>query len=152
MMGLYLAVFVHRDAKPLVRGEPIPQHGMIVMSSSSIEGTSKSAVTTGLIGGRVGNKGGVGVSMNLAGTTLLFINAHLAGEASLPLLPAFKLIELCFQRTKAECIIDLRTWRRLRSARRISSMEESTDPMSQAELSVDDYLSPNDPRFLAEGS
>ena len=96
MMGLYLAVFVHRDAKPLVRGEPIPRHAMIVMSSSSIEGTSKSAVTTGLIGGRVGNKGGVGVSMNLAGTTLLFINAHLAGEASLPLLPAFNLIELCF--------------------------------------------------------
>ena len=43
-------------------------------------GTSKSAVTTGLIGGRVGNKGGVGVSVNLDGTTFLFINAHLAGQ------------------------------------------------------------------------
>ncbi|KAI0073686.1 hypothetical protein K474DRAFT_170948 [Panus rudis PR-1116 ss-1] len=61
MMGLYLAVFVHRDVKNLVRG------------------TSKSAVTTGLIGGRLGNKGGVGVSVNVDGTTLLFINAHLAG-------------------------------------------------------------------------
>ncbi|KAI0833743.1 DNase I-like protein [Trametes gibbosa] len=62
MMGLYLAVFVHREAKPLVQG------------------TSRSAVTTGLIGGRVGNKGGVGVTMNLAGTTILFINAHLAAH------------------------------------------------------------------------
>ncbi|KAJ8462988.1 hypothetical protein ONZ51_g10550 [Trametes cubensis] len=96
MMGLYLAVFVHRDAKPLVRG------------------TSKSAVTTGLIGGRVGNKGGVGVSMNLAGTTLLFINAHLAAHEG-------------------------RVHHRLADLAKI-----------KAELSVDDYLSPNDPRFLAE--
>lgn len=43
-------------------------------------GASKDAVTTGLIGGRVGNKGGVGISVNVAGTTLLFINAHLAGR------------------------------------------------------------------------
>lgn len=41
---------------------------------------SKSSVTAGLIGGRVGNKGGVGISLNLNGTTLLFINAHLAGN------------------------------------------------------------------------
>ena len=40
---------------------------------------SKSSVTAGLIGGRVGNKGGVGISLNLNGTTLLFLNAHLAG-------------------------------------------------------------------------
>jgi hypothetical protein len=40
---------------------------------------SKSAVAAGLIGGRVGNKGGVGISLKLAGTTFLFINAHLAG-------------------------------------------------------------------------
>lgn len=40
---------------------------------------SKSAVTAGLIGGRVGNKGGVGISLNIDGTTLLFLNAHLAG-------------------------------------------------------------------------
>ncbi|KAI0926293.1 hypothetical protein AcW1_008502 [Taiwanofungus camphoratus] len=62
MMGLYLAVYVNRDVKHLVRG------------------TSKSVVTTGLIGGRVGNKGGVGVSVNIDGTTLLFINAHLAAH------------------------------------------------------------------------
>lgn len=47
---------------------------------NSCAGTSKDAVTTGLIGGRVGNKGGVGISVNIAGTTLLFINAHLAGR------------------------------------------------------------------------
>ncbi|OCH90353.1 DNase I-like protein [Obba rivulosa] len=62
MMGLYLAVFINRDIKHLVRG------------------TSRSAVTTGLIGGRVGNKGGVGVSLNINGTTLLFVNAHLAAH------------------------------------------------------------------------
>ncbi|OBZ72330.1 inositol polyphosphate 5-phosphatase [Grifola frondosa] len=62
MMGLYLAVYIHRDVKHLVKG------------------TSKSAVTAGLIGGRVGNKGGVGVSLNINGTTFLFINAHLAGR------------------------------------------------------------------------
>ncbi|KAJ7574421.1 hypothetical protein C8J56DRAFT_1017375 [Mycena floridula] len=39
MMGIYLAVFIHRDLRPFVRG------------------MSKSAVTAGLIGGRVGNKG-----------------------------------------------------------------------------------------------
>lgn len=62
LMGIYLAVFVKRDVKPLVLG------------------TSKSTVATGLIGGRVGNKGGVGISLNIAGTTLLFINAHLAAH------------------------------------------------------------------------
>ncbi|KAH8094443.1 DNase I-like protein [Cristinia sonorae] len=62
MMGLYLAVFVNRDIKGLVRG------------------TSKSSVTAGLIGGRVGNKGAIGVSVNLDGKTFLFINAHLAAH------------------------------------------------------------------------
>ncbi|KAH9057862.1 DNase I-like protein [Lactarius vividus] len=67
MMGIYLAIFVHRDAKHLVRG------------------TSKSAVTAGLIGGRVGNKGAVGISLKIASTTLLFVNAHLAAhEGKLP--------------------------------------------------------------------
>ncbi|KAI0350062.1 DNase I-like protein [Trametes cingulata] len=96
MMGLYLAVFIHREAKPLVRG------------------TSKSAVTTGLIGGRVGNKGGVGVSVNLAGTTLLFINAHLAAHEG-------------------------------RLHHRLSDLAKI-----KAELSVNDFLSPDDPRFMAE--
>ncbi|KAI0346200.1 DNase I-like protein [Trametopsis cervina] len=62
MMGIYLAVFVHRDALPLVSN------------------TSKSAVTAGLIGGRVGNKGGVGISIKIAGVSLLFMNAHLAAH------------------------------------------------------------------------
>jgi hypothetical protein len=62
LMGIYLTVFIKRDIKHLVRGK------------------SKSAVTAGLIGGRVGNKGGVGISLNLAGTSLLFINAHLAAH------------------------------------------------------------------------
>ncbi|PIL29893.1 hypothetical protein GSI_08102 [Ganoderma sinense ZZ0214-1] len=96
MMGLYLAVFVHREARPFVRG------------------MSKSAVTTGLIGGRVGNKGGVGVSVNLDGTTLLFINAHLAAHEG-------------------------KVNHRLADLAKI-----------KAELAVDDFLSPNDPRFMAE--
>ncbi|OAX37607.1 DNase I-like protein [Rhizopogon vinicolor AM-OR11-026] len=62
MMGLYLAVYVHRDARDLVSG------------------TSKSAVTAGLIGGRVGNKGGVGISLKIDGTTFLFLNAHLTAH------------------------------------------------------------------------
>ncbi|TBU43249.1 hypothetical protein BD309DRAFT_961154 [Dichomitus squalens] len=96
MMGLYLAVFIHREARPFVRG------------------TSKSAVTAGLIGGRVGNKGGVGVSVNLDGTTFLFINAHLAAHEG-------------------------RVHQRLADLAKI-----------KAELAVEDYLSPSDPRFLAE--
>ncbi|TFK50038.1 DNase I-like protein [Heliocybe sulcata] len=62
LMGIYLAVYVHREVKPLVQG------------------SSKSVVTAGLIGGRVGNKGGVGISLNVDGTTLLFVNAHLAAH------------------------------------------------------------------------
>ncbi|KAF8072118.1 inositol polyphosphate phosphatase [Lyophyllum atratum] len=62
MMGIYLSVYIHREMRPLVRG------------------TSRSAVTAGLIGGRVGNKGGVGITINLNGTTFLFLNAHLAAH------------------------------------------------------------------------
>ncbi|KAF9007658.1 Endonuclease/exonuclease/phosphatase [Cyathus striatus] len=62
LMGIYLAVYIHRDLRPFVRG------------------TSRSAVTAGLIGGRVGNKGGVGISVNLNGITFLFLNAHLAAH------------------------------------------------------------------------
>ncbi|KAF9234620.1 hypothetical protein BU15DRAFT_89921 [Melanogaster broomeanus] len=39
-----------------------------------------SAVTAGLIGGRVGNKGGVGISLKIDGSTFLFLNAHLAAH------------------------------------------------------------------------
>lgn len=68
LMGIYLAIFIKRECRNLVRG------------------MSKDSVTAGLIGGRVGNKGGVGISINLNGTTLLFLNAHLAGE-SRPVFP-----------------------------------------------------------------
>lgn len=44
------------------------------------KGTSKAAVTAGLIGGRVGNKGGVGISLKLDGISFLFLNAHLTGN------------------------------------------------------------------------
>ncbi|KAI6155377.1 hypothetical protein BKA82DRAFT_196077 [Pisolithus tinctorius] len=62
MMGVYLSVYIHRDLRHLVQG------------------TSKSAVTAGLIGGRVGNKGGVGISLKIDGSTFLFLNAHLAAH------------------------------------------------------------------------
>lgn len=78
MMGLYLAVFIHRDIRDLVQGEA-GTAGSLYHKLTSEAGTSRSAVTAGLIGGRVGNKGGVGISINLNGTTMLFINAHLAG-------------------------------------------------------------------------
>ena len=42
---------------------------------------SKGSVTAGLIGGRLGNKGGVGISLNIDGNTFLFLNAHLAGQS-----------------------------------------------------------------------
>jgi hypothetical protein len=96
MMGLYLIVFVHRDARHLVQG------------------TSRSAVTAGLIGGRVGNKGGVGISLRMADSTFLFLNAHLAAhEGRLP--------------------------------NRLANMAKI-----KAELTVDDFLRPDDPRTVSE--
>ncbi|KAJ3556613.1 hypothetical protein NM688_g1926 [Phlebia brevispora] len=96
MMGIYLAIFIKRDIRDLVRG------------------ISKSSVTAGLIGGRVGNKGGVGISLNLSGTTLLFLNAHLAAHEG-------------------------RIQTRLANLAKIKS-----------ELAVDTFLSPDDPRMMAE--
>ncbi|KAJ7637593.1 inositol polyphosphate phosphatase [Mycena polygramma] len=96
MMGLYLAIYIHRDLRPLVKG------------------TSRSAVTAGLIGGRVGNKGGVGISVDLDGTTLLFINAHLAAHEG-------------------------KVNHRLANFAKI-----------KAELTVDDFLAPDDPRVMSE--
>ncbi|KAF7330418.1 Inositol polyphosphate 5-phosphatase [Mycena venus] len=96
MMGLYLAIYIYRELRPLVRG------------------TSRSAVTAGLIGGRVGNKGGVGISVDLDGTTLLFINAHLAAHEG-------------------------KVNHRLANFAKI-----------KAELTVDDFLAPDDPRVMSE--
>ncbi|KAK0470028.1 inositol polyphosphate phosphatase [Desarmillaria tabescens] len=62
MMGIYLAVYIHRDLK------------------SHVDGTSKSAVTAGLIGGRVGNKGAVGISLKIEGMSFLFLNCHLTAH------------------------------------------------------------------------
>jgi hypothetical protein len=62
LAGIYLALYIHRDIRHLV------------------EGYSQSSVAAGLIGGRLGNKGGVAISLKLNGTTLLFLNAHLAGK------------------------------------------------------------------------
>lgn len=64
LMGIYLAVFVARSCDRLV------------------DGVSLGRVTAGLIGGRLGNKGGVGISLSFAGSRLLFISAHLAAHAS----------------------------------------------------------------------
>lgn len=96
LMGIYLAVFIYRDLKPLVKG------------------LSKSEVSTGLIGGRVGNKGAVGISINLDGTTLLFVNAHLAAHEE-------------------------------RSQNRLANISKI-----KSELQVNDFLSQNDSRIMAE--
>ncbi|SCZ91344.1 BZ3500_MvSof-1268-A1-R1_Chr1-2g01348 [Microbotryum saponariae] len=64
LLGIYCAVFVARSCDELVKG------------------TSRGRVTAGLMGGRLGNKGGVGVSLWLGSSKLLFISAHLAAHAS----------------------------------------------------------------------
>ncbi|KAI0048961.1 DNase I-like protein [Auriscalpium vulgare] len=96
MMGIYLAVFVHRDARHLVKG------------------TSRHAVTAGLIGGRVGNKGAVAISLKIAETTMFFVNAHLAAHEG-------KLLHRMANLAKIK-----------------------------AELVVDHFLKPDDPRMVAE--
>lgn len=62
LMGMYLAIFVHRDCQDWV------------------EGLDYDYVPTGVIGGRVGNKGGIGMSLKMAGHRFLFVNAHLAAH------------------------------------------------------------------------
>lgn len=64
MMGCYMAVYVWRGCLDRVRG-----------ASSNI-------VKSGLLAGRMGNKGGVGISVKLGQTRLLFVNSHLAAHAS----------------------------------------------------------------------
>ncbi len=78
LMGIYLALYIHRDLKPLVQGVALG----ILFKSNNLRslGSSKASVTAGLIGGRIGNKGGVGISLKLDGRTFLFLNAHLAGQ------------------------------------------------------------------------
>ncbi|SCV67954.1 BQ2448_75 [Microbotryum intermedium] len=64
LLGIYCAVFVARSCDDLVKG------------------TSRGRVTAGLMGGRLGNKGGVGISLWLGSSKLLFISAHLAAHAN----------------------------------------------------------------------
>ncbi|GAA5930413.1 hypothetical protein JCM3775_004385 [Rhodotorula graminis] len=64
LMGIYCAVFVAKCCEGLIKG------------------VSTGRVTAGLMGGRMGNKGGVGISLHLHQTRLLFISAHLAAHAS----------------------------------------------------------------------
>ncbi|CDZ97202.1 Inositol polyphosphate 5-phosphatase and related proteins [Phaffia rhodozyma] len=64
LLGIYMSVYVWKGCKHLVKN------------------TSTSYVTTGLIGGRFGNKGGVAISVHMASTRLLFVNSHLAAHAS----------------------------------------------------------------------
>lgn len=66
-MGLYLAIYIHRELRPLVKGPAVDVHLGLISYTISV-GTSRSAVTAGLIGGRVGNKGGVGISVDLDGS------------------------------------------------------------------------------------
>jgi hypothetical protein len=61
-MGIYQAIYVFRGALDRVRG------------------ASRGHVKSGLLGGRVGNKGAVGISLKLGMTRLLFVNAHLAAH------------------------------------------------------------------------
>ena len=64
MMGCYTAVYVWRGCMDRVRG------------------ASAHAVKSGILAGRMGNKGGIGISLKLGETRLLFINAHLAAHAN----------------------------------------------------------------------
>ncbi|KAJ7178628.1 inositol polyphosphate phosphatase [Mycena crocata] len=114
MMGLYLAIYIHRELRPLVKGAGVGDVPAIPQPLPRCVGTSRSAVTAGLIGGRVGNKGGVGISVDLDGTTLLFINAHLAAHEG-------------------------KVNHRLANFAKI-----------KAELTVDDFLAPDDPRVMSE--
>ncbi|KDQ24592.1 hypothetical protein PLEOSDRAFT_52409 [Pleurotus ostreatus PC15] len=96
LMGLYIAVYIHRDVR------------------SSVKGASKSYVKAGLIGGRVGNKGGVAVSVYINSITILFLNAHLAAHEG-------------------------------KINHRLANLAKI-----KAELVLEDFLSPDDPRTVAE--
>lgn len=63
MMGCYSAVYVWRGCADRVRG------------------ASTNVVKSGLLAGRMGNKGAIGISVCLGESRLLFINAHLAAHA-----------------------------------------------------------------------
>ncbi|KAK4687734.1 hypothetical protein P7C73_g2391, partial [Tremellales sp. Uapishka_1] len=63
LLGMYLSVYVYKGCEHLVQG------------------MDKDFVTAGLAGGRLGNKGGIGISLKLADHRFLFVNTHLAAHA-----------------------------------------------------------------------
>ena len=62
LMGIFACVYVLRSCRALVGG------------------FDKGKVTTGLVGGRVGNKGCAAISLKFAGQRMLFVVAHLAAQ------------------------------------------------------------------------
>ncbi|WVF72323.1 hypothetical protein IAT40_007136 [Kwoniella sp. CBS 6097] len=62
LLGMYLSIYVYKGCEHL------------------IQGLDKDLVTAGLAGGRVGNKGGIGISLKLADHRFLFVNSHLAAH------------------------------------------------------------------------
>ena len=62
LMGIFVCVYVLRSCQKLVTG------------------FDKNKVTTGLVGGRIGNKGCAAISLHFAGQRMLFIIAHLAAH------------------------------------------------------------------------
>ncbi|WFD30018.1 hypothetical protein MSPP1_001031 [Malassezia sp. CBS 17886] len=64
MMGCYTAVYMWRGCLDCVRG------------------VSSDVVKSGLLAGRMGNKGGIGISIHVGELRLLFVNAHLAAHAN----------------------------------------------------------------------
>lgn len=88
LMGIYLAVFCNRGSgcDAFIRGMCRSHLSQGVFFDTHefqyTPGTSKSRVTAGLLRGRLGNKGGVAISLSFAGSRLLFISAHLAAHAS----------------------------------------------------------------------
>ncbi|CCF54421.1 hypothetical protein NDA11_004060 [Ustilago hordei] len=96
MMGCYMAVYVWRGCKDRVRG------------------ASRSHVKSGLLAGRVGNKGGVGISLKLGTTRLLFVNAHLAAHED-------------------KVALRLANVAKVKAALKVDSFLDSSDPRSRLE-------------------
>ncbi|KAK4702445.1 hypothetical protein P7C70_g3778, partial [Phenoliferia sp. Uapishka_3] len=86
LLGIYLAVFVAKSCEGFIGGKTLSfqlRSGCRFIDCQLVlAGTSKNRVTAGLIGGRLGNKGGCGISLSFAGSRVLFISAHLAAHAS----------------------------------------------------------------------
>lgn len=83
LLGIYLAVFVARECNEFVTGQIVHfVSAETTADNRSCTGTSKSRVTAGLLGGRLGNKGAVGISLHFHHSRFAFISAHLAAHAS----------------------------------------------------------------------